>query len=231
MKKKRLWFLLISIPFLLLALWGLIWLYLKYGPKTEEPQEKPVIYLYPTKEQNVSVKLLYQGKLTVTYPLYQDGWEVMANPDGSITDLKDGKPYHYLFWEGIPYQPLQMPDNQGFCLAKEEMVTFLQNNLAQMGLTPKEYNELIVYWLPRLQDAPYYQVYFAHEEHKRIAPLIIKPHPDTQIRVFLLFKPLNQPIQTLHQKLPKYQRKGFTVVEWGGTILQNQDFSSFSEFF
>lgn len=231
MKKRRLWTILIAIPFILLALWGIIWLYLKYGYKDEEPQEKPVIYLYPTHEQNISVKLLYQGKLTITYPNYQDGWKVSAKPDGTLMDLKDGKLYYYLFWEGIPHLPLQMPDNQGFCVSREEMATFLQKSLAQFGLLPKEYNELIVYWLPKLQSSPFYQVYFAHEEQERIAPLWIEPKPDNQIRVFLLFKPLIKPIEVVSQNLPKYQRKGFTVVEWGGTLLNNHDFSIINELF
>jgi hypothetical protein len=33
---------------------------------------KPVIYLYPTSSQTVSVELDYKGKLTCTYPEYED---------------------------------------------------------------------------------------------------------------------------------------------------------------
>ena len=48
--------------------------------------EKPVIYLYPEQEQDVSVRLDYDGKLTCTYPEYDDGWDVTAAPDGTLTD-------------------------------------------------------------------------------------------------------------------------------------------------
>ena len=41
--------------------------------------EKPVIYLYPEQEQEVSVRLDYDGELTCTYPEYKDGWTVTAN--------------------------------------------------------------------------------------------------------------------------------------------------------
>lgn len=34
---------------------------------------KPIIYLYPEKETEVSVRLDYDGELTVTWPVYEDG--------------------------------------------------------------------------------------------------------------------------------------------------------------
>lgn len=37
---------------------------------------KPVIYLYPEEETQVTVQLDYAGELTCTYPAYQDGWTV-----------------------------------------------------------------------------------------------------------------------------------------------------------
>ena len=43
--------------------------------------EKPVIYLYPEQEEEVSVRLDYDGKLTCTYPEYDDGWNVTAAPE------------------------------------------------------------------------------------------------------------------------------------------------------
>ena len=48
--------------------------------------EKPVIYLYPEQGEEVSVRLDYDGKLTCTYPEYDNGWHVTAAPDGRITD-------------------------------------------------------------------------------------------------------------------------------------------------
>ena len=50
---------------------------------------KPVIYLYPEAETDVTVTLDYDGELTCTYPAYADGWTVSARPDGTLTD-KDG---------------------------------------------------------------------------------------------------------------------------------------------
>ena len=57
---------------------------------------KPVIYLYPEEETQVTVKLDYAGELTCTYPAYDDGWTVTAQPDGTLTDAA-GQTYSYLF--------------------------------------------------------------------------------------------------------------------------------------
>ena len=52
----------------------------------EECSAKPVIYLYPEQETTVSVSLDYAGTLTATYPAYEDGWTVTAEPDGTLYD-------------------------------------------------------------------------------------------------------------------------------------------------
>jgi hypothetical protein len=36
--------------------------------------DKPVIYLYPETQQQVTVKLDFKGQLTCTYPVYREGW-------------------------------------------------------------------------------------------------------------------------------------------------------------
>ena len=58
---------------------------------------KPVIYLYPEEETEVTVKLDCDGGLTCTYPAYEDGWSVTAQPDGTLTDGA-GQTYRYLYW-------------------------------------------------------------------------------------------------------------------------------------
>ena len=47
---------------------------------------KPVIYLYPEEETNVTVKLDYNGELTCTYPKSDGTWRVTAKPDGTLID-------------------------------------------------------------------------------------------------------------------------------------------------
>ena len=45
------------------------------------------------------------------------------------------------------------------------------------------------------------------------------PKPDTLIRIFLTIKKIDSPIEIKEQKLEHHERKGFTVVEWGGSCF------------
>mgnify|MGYP000096168363 FL=1 len=48
---------------------------------------KPVIYLYPEAETDVTVTLDYDGELTCVYPVMNgNSWMVTASPDGTLTD-------------------------------------------------------------------------------------------------------------------------------------------------
>ena len=180
--------------------------------------KEPVIYLYPTKEQTVNVKLDFKGQLTCTYPAYKDGWTVKAEPDGTLTSLADGKTYSYLYWEGTSHEKWDM--SKGFVVKASDTAGFLQEKLAYIGLTPREYNEFIVYWLPELQKNPYNLITFAGKEYEDIAKLTVTPKPDSMLRVMMVFRPLEKPVKVEEPKLTPLTRKGFTVVEWGGTEVK-----------
>ena len=106
--------------------------------------------------------------------------------------------------------------SKGFVVAGENTAEFLQKTLAHMGLTPKEYNEFIVYWLPQMEDNPYNLITFQQELYTEYAKLNINPSPDSILRVFMAYKPLNTPIQVEEPELETFERVGFTVIEWGG---------------
>ena len=181
--------------------------------KIPETTAKPVIYLYPETETTVSVRLDFAGELTCTYPAYKDGWTVTAAPDGTLTDA-DGKTYSYLFWEG---ESGWTPDfSEGFCVPGKDTASFLEQALADLGLTLREANEFIVYWLPQMQNNPWNLISFQQETYTDAAKLAIDPNPDTLIRVFMAWKPLDAPEQLEPQTLNAPARTGFTVVEWGG---------------
>ena len=178
---------------------------------------KPVIYLYPEKEQEVNVKLDLDGKFTFTYPEYNNGWNVTAKPDGTI--IPDGKEYSYLFWEGL--MPTFKPDfKEGFVIKGSESAEFLRETLSQMGLTPKEYNEFIVYWAPKLQENEYNKIYFAEDDYTDKAKLEINPNPDSILRVFMLYEKADENTVLPKQEIKPFERKGFTVVEWGGYLAE-----------
>ena len=185
--------------------------------------DKPVIYLYPQRTQAVTVKLsLIAGTLSASYPEFDQalgGWSVIATRNGKLTDRRDGKEYSYLFWESMNTSDVNYDLSKGFVVKGAEVRDFLHTILPKTGLTPKEYNEFIVYWYPRLMNIPLMQVYFAGTEYTDSAPLSIEPRPDSLLRVFMVVRPLKEPITLIPQKIPSFERKGFSVVEWGGALL------------
>jgi len=180
---------------------------------------KPAIYLYPRRPTCVTVTLtLRSSSFTETIPAYGTGWHVLARPNGKLTNLADGKTYPYLFWEAMERDPWPEP-TEGFIVAREDLEDFLREKLAYMGLIPAEYEEFIDYWLPILEQNGYTLIYFAGEEYTDRYPLEISPAPDSMLRVFMVAKPAAGNENIPQQNLKPFERKGFTVIEWGGTML------------
>ena len=177
---------------------------------------KPVIYLYPEEETEVYVKVSFveEGELTCTYPDYNGGWNVMAFPDGTIRDKNDNE-YYCLYWEGEGTAFLD--GGEGWCVKGSETAAFLREKLLEIGLTPREANEFIIYWLPEMQNNPYNIITFHTEDYSLSVPLEVSPAPDTQIRVFMTFEASKEKVEIPPQELPHYERNGFTLVEWGGS--------------
>ena len=164
---------------------------------------------------DVSVSLDYAGTLTATYPAYEDGWRVTAEPDGTLYD-KNGNEYSYLFWEGEDKTDYDF--SKGFCVAGADTADFLREKLAEIGLTPREYNEFIVYWLPKMQDNPYNLISFQSEAYTDAAKLDIDPTPDSVLRVFMAWKPLSKP-QTIDRRHSRRLRETASPL-WNGAAAR-----------
>lgn len=210
----------------------------KSNPETGEPviqqdekpnpdTAKPVIYLYPQQTQKVRVQLDFDGKLTSTYPTYpQDGWTVTAQPDGTLTD-EQGRSYRYLFWEGVADDGWRL--ESGSFVKAEDARAFLEQSLSRLGLNELEQNDFISYWLPKLQANEESFVHFAAEQYTDRARLTVSPQPDSVLRVQMLMTGVDSSNRQQLSALPKQQlqgfaRKGFALVEWGGTDLTGFDF-------
>ena len=89
-----------------------------------------------------------------------------------------------------------------------------------LGLTPREYNEFIVYWLPRMEGNAYHLIAFQSGDYTDHARLTISPEPQSVLRVFMAWQALEEPVEIEPQDLPSFARTGFTVVEWGGTQVR-----------
>ena len=187
-------------------------------PPEEDPAAlgaKPVIYLYPEAETEVTVSLDYDGEFTCVYPAMEGGsWTVTASPGGTLTDAA-GQTYNYLYWEGVSDTAYDF--SQGFCVPGPDTAAFLEDALAGLGLNRREANEFIVYWLPRMEANPYNLIAFQTTAYTDHARLTVDPAPDTVLRVFMAWKPLERPVELPPQTLDAPERAGFTVVEWGGT--------------
>ncbi|MCD8380060.1 MAG: hypothetical protein LUC95_07075 [Lachnospiraceae bacterium] len=174
---------------------------------------KPVIYLYPEETTEVNVQLDFNGTLTCTYPVYEDGWTVTAEPDGTLKGSA-GQTYRYLYWEGI--NDFEPDFSRGFCVAGEETAAFLETALVKLGLNREEANEFIIYWLPLMEGNAYNLISFQRESYTDNAVLTVSPEPDTVIRVYMAWKGLDEPVEIAAQELSGAERIGFTLVEWGG---------------
>lgn len=186
--------------------------------RNEAMSAKPVIYLYPQETMTVEVSLDFGGKLTCTYPKYESGWKVIAQPDGTLLNVNDNREYSYLFWEGLDDNDYDL--SEGFVVKGEDTAAFLQEKLALLGLLPHEYNEFIVYWLPKMQENPYNLITFQTDAYTEFAKLSIIPQPDSLLRVFMVYQALEEPMEVKEQELTGFDREGFTVVEWGGKEVQ-----------
>lgn len=197
----------------------------KFAPKLFEinvqyEYDKPVIYLYPTKKTNVSLQLNFKGELTFTYPEYNNGWQVEADPNGML--IANKKSYRYLFWEGksTNYFP-EFNEKIGFLVASDTLVPFLENSLTQIGLNDIEIQDFITFWAPKMiVNKQNYIHFILNENCNEYAELNITPRPDNVIRVFMVWKPETKiTINYIPQVFPKFSRKGFSAIEWGGSEI------------
>ncbi len=177
---------------------------------------KPVIYLYPTKKQDVTVSVSPEGGVTESIPEMGKAWKVTAWPDGKIVEKKSGQEYPYLFWESKDNDtPINL--SEGFVVATSELKTFFEQKLSILGLNKKEIDDFNEYWIPEMQGKPYVFIsFYTKERIDREAPLKVSPKPDTVIRVYFDHLKLDKPFDVPEQQLEPAGRQGFAVVEWGG---------------
>lgn len=190
-----------------------------YNSATTTIATKPIIYLYPEEEKEVTVTLGYPEKITTSYPKYENGWKVIAKPDGTLIYNETGRELYSLYWEGK--NTVDIDTAEGFIVKGEESAQFLEEKLAILGLNEREAEEFIVYWLPKLEANKYNFIRFeTMDKINENMPLEINPKPDTLIRILMQYKGLNKYENIKEQQLQNQERKGFVAVEWGGTEIK-----------
>lgn len=132
-----------------------------------------------------------------------------------MTDA-NGKNYYALYWEESEPEPVDF--SKGFYVTKAEAADFLEEKLTEIGLNDRERNEFIMYWLPKLEKNPQSIVHFSLTENlQRHNRINISPAPDSLLRVRIHIKPVDRQPNLTAQTFAKFERRGFTAVEWGGT--------------
>ena len=181
---------------------------------------KPVIYLYPEEETDLHVEVKPNIGFTKTIPEYKNGWNVTAYPNGTVIDRETGDDYDYLYWAGlVDGYPLI---EEGWVVAQKDLPAFFDYSLPRYGLRGEEITDFTEYWIEDMDEAPYYAVSFVEQSIiDELSPLSIDKEPDVVMRILMTAQPLERPIKLNAPQLPEIpERRGFTVVEWGGTILR-----------
>lgn len=177
---------------------------------------KPVIYINTNESIDIALKVKPVGEFTFTYPEHgTEGWNFTANPDGTLM-LADKK-LDYLFWEGVQ-SGVQVDTEQGFCVAGNSVVSFLEEKLSHLGFNDREMQDFITFWAPIMQENPYNYVNFivGKAYDNSIASYESSVRFDSELRVFMAFEPLNEEIKLQEQSLPVFERTGLSLIEWGG---------------
>ncbi len=181
---------------------------------------KPVIYLYPTTTQEISVSVYPNGGFTITDPEpIKNTWAVTSTPDSVITYQNQN--YPYLFWEGVLVGYQTPTFSHGFTSDKSNIESTLSHALTKSGLNAKEITDFNEFWVPtleKLMTTKYVTLHLDTEILDNTAPLDISPQPDNVLRVFLDYEFTESNPQIPEQNFRPFSRDGFAVVEWGGRL-------------
>ena len=119
-----------------------------------------------------------------------------------------------------------MGSESGFVVARDDVVGFLEEKLALLGLDEREAADFITYWAPRMRVNEYTLVSFDSGAYREAARYTFTAddgsvvEPDTFIRVFMTISAASAGTVVPEQVLdPAPARTGFTAVEWGGAEL------------
>jgi hypothetical protein len=177
---------------------------------------KPNIYLYPESSSQVKVTLstTRNNQITSSIPQYYNGWDVSIDPSGLI----DNK-YQYLFYEGNSSEHPNI--KYGWSIAFSELWNFIPEKMSEYGFSQKEIKDFVDYWQVNLPKNEFYDIVplINKAVDKKLA-LQIKPKPDKVLRVWFYVFPVNQKHEFIPPQIPKFNRNGFVVTEWG--VLLNK---------
>lgn len=196
---------------------------------------KPALYFYPEKPTDLNVKLALDGKLTVSDPVYDpvSGWNVKAYPNGELSVISNQLSaenilatenrqlktnYPYLYYEA-DIKGIDIP-KEGWVVRKSEVGSRISAIMNTLGFNAKETGDFLEYWMPRLTGKPYYFITLLPQDQiNSKEALNMSVTPDTLIRARFIFEGLDVPVFAEPLHISPITRTGFTVTDWGGTLL------------
>ncbi len=178
---------------------------------------KPNIYFFPQENINADVFLNFPqgGNIIYSIPEYLNGWSISIDTLGIIDNS-----YEYLFYESK--QPDIWQYEKGWVVKKDDLSYFFNENLLKYGFGDKEISDFIDYWIPRLDDYEYYEIY-PQEKQKigKVIELYISVAPDNILRLFYAIKGAKEYNSSIENPIINidFKRDGFYITEWGVIII------------
>ncbi|MHB8127386.1 MAG: hypothetical protein ACYDEX_00105 [Mobilitalea sp.] len=71
-----------------------------------------------------------------------------------------------------------------------------------------------------MEKNPYNKISFQTTTYTENAKLTVNPVPDSILRIYMVFQPLDEFVEIVEQPLTQFERTGFALVEWGGSIIK-----------
>ena len=173
--------------------------------------DKPNIYLYPDENIELCLSLEFpeEGQVIKSIPLYNDGWCVSIDASGKIDNE-----YDYLFYESV--QPDVWQYEEGWCIKRKSLTEFFEAIMGEYEFSDKEIKDFIDYWIPRLVEHEYYNIYpQLNNQIEKVIQLNFSIEPDNVFRLFYGIIGTSEYSELPAPEIEKIKRDGFTVVEWG----------------
>lgn len=179
---------------------------------------KSNIYIYPQEEIELNVSLTFPngGSVISSIPKYDNVWNIKVDSNGVINNI-----YKYLYYECTAPDLCQY--EEGWSMHKDSLTMFFLKNLSQTGFSQREIEDFIDYWIPLLNSSEYYAIYPQYKvELSSIVEIVFSSQPDNLLRLFYTIKECAKDFRAPNLPIiPKFNRNGFYVVEWGVLIDGN----------
>lgn len=175
---------------------------------------KPNIYLYPTENTNLDVSISFPlgGKIITSIPDFKTGWKINVDTNGIINNK-----YDFLFYESEQPDVWQM--DKGWIISKSELEWFFTENLTKYGFSGREIKDFTDYWIPRLKDYEFYEIYPQESDIiNTVIKLEFSKSPDALLRLFYLIRGTDSDTNNkiiIPTDNFQFKRIGFCITEWG----------------